>query len=309
VFASFDPGDIDASRSLQEGPRVLKRFLEFAKHGRIDDSAPTGETADSPFEEDVADVIRGLGFLADPQVGAAGFRIDLGVRHPDKPGTYLLAVECDGATYHSALWARERDRLRQGVRIEGANKGRPPVVETKPVEAEVIEAPEVVQRKMPAYRRYEGRVRASHEPHEAPLSMLDELVRVIVEAEGPVHLDEIARRVAVSFGKEKAGARIVASTRTALASLRSRDAFILCDADFWFNEAQAKSLPVRDRSAETGATLKAASISLLEIREALRIAREDNAGGDDEDLIRSAARLLGFKRVGPDLRDRILQGL
>ncbi|MBH9879333.1 hypothetical protein FFT64_18995, partial [Clostridioides difficile] len=84
---------------------------------------------------------------------------------------------------------------------------------------------------------------------------------------------------------------------------------ILCDADFWFNEAQAKSLPVRDRSAETGATLKAASISLLEIREALRIAREDNAGGDDEDLIRSAARLLGFKRVGPDLRDRILQGL
>jgi hypothetical protein len=37
------------------------------------------------------------------------------VRHPDKPGAYLLAVECEGATYHSALWARERDRLRQDV--------------------------------------------------------------------------------------------------------------------------------------------------------------------------------------------------
>src|SRR5271170_5991727 len=27
----------------------------------------------------------------------------------------VLAVECDGATYHRALWARERDRMRQEV--------------------------------------------------------------------------------------------------------------------------------------------------------------------------------------------------
>ena len=33
----------------------------------------------------------------------------------ERPGRYLLAVECDGATYHSALWARERDRLRQDI--------------------------------------------------------------------------------------------------------------------------------------------------------------------------------------------------
>ena len=115
VFASFDPADIDLSRTTAEGPRILRRFLEFAKNGRLDDSAPTGEDADSPFEEDVANVVRGYGFLADPQVGSAGFRIDLGIRHPDKPGAYILAIECDGAAYHSALWARERDRLRQDV--------------------------------------------------------------------------------------------------------------------------------------------------------------------------------------------------
>jgi very-short-patch-repair endonuclease len=45
----------------------------------------------------------------------AGFKIDLAVRHPKETGRYILAVECDGATYHSALWARERDRLRQDV--------------------------------------------------------------------------------------------------------------------------------------------------------------------------------------------------
>ncbi|NKD44991.1 DUF4011 domain-containing protein [Haematospirillum jordaniae] len=115
IFASFDPGDIDVSRSSREGPRVLKRFLDFAKTGIMESSVITGLDADSPFEEDVATVIRSFGYLADIQVGTAGFRIDIGVRHPSRPGQYLLAVECDGATYHSALWARERDRQRQDI--------------------------------------------------------------------------------------------------------------------------------------------------------------------------------------------------
>ena len=32
---------------------------------------------------------------------------------PAKPGRFVLAVECDGASYHSAPTARDRDRLRQ----------------------------------------------------------------------------------------------------------------------------------------------------------------------------------------------------
>ena len=48
-------------------------------------------------------------------MGVAGFRIDLGVRHPDYPHGYLLGVECDGRTYHSALSVRDRDRLREAV--------------------------------------------------------------------------------------------------------------------------------------------------------------------------------------------------
>ena len=70
---------------------------------------------DSPLEEDVASVIKGIGYPVDHQVGSTGFLIDLGVRDPERTSQYILAVECDGATYHSALWARERDRLRQEV--------------------------------------------------------------------------------------------------------------------------------------------------------------------------------------------------
>ena len=94
---------------------MLKRYLTFAELGILDQPAPTGNDYDSPFEEDVAGVIASFGFLVDPQVGTAGFKIDLGVRDPERPGRYVLAVECDGAAYHGALWARERDRLRQEI--------------------------------------------------------------------------------------------------------------------------------------------------------------------------------------------------
>jgi hypothetical protein len=351
VFASFDPGDIDPSRARGEGPRILRRFLDFAKSGRIEESVPTGDGADSPFEEDVADVIRSFGFLADPQVGSVGFRIDLGIRHPDKPGAYLLAIECDGATYHSALWARERDRLRQdvlehlgwrfhriwstdwfysrlveierlrvalmaardaseqGVRIDGANCQRP--VERQAIENSppISAIPEVVARQMPAYERAVFLVNSWEEPHEVGVSVLAELSKRIVASEGPIHVEEISRRIAACFGKEKAGSRIIAATRSSLGRAQLGDGELLSDGTFWFTRDQAEQPPVRDRAAESGATLKAANISILEIEAALAIAREDNAGGSDADLVRTAARLMGFRRVGPELQARIASAL
>jgi hypothetical protein len=41
------------------------------------------------------------------------YRIDLVAQHPQKPGRFVLAIECDGASYHLAPTARDRDRLRQ----------------------------------------------------------------------------------------------------------------------------------------------------------------------------------------------------
>src|SRR6202008_1756311 len=47
------------------------------------------------------------------QYGASGYRIDFAAKHPTQPGRMVLAIECDGAAYHSSVSARDRDRLRQ----------------------------------------------------------------------------------------------------------------------------------------------------------------------------------------------------
>ncbi len=118
LFVSFGSGEINLERATGEGPRVLKRFLQFAETGILEERRPTGFGFESAFEATVAAAIESFGYKVDAQVGSAGFRIDLAVRDPAEPGRYMLAVECDGATYHSSVWARERDRLRQEV-LEG----------------------------------------------------------------------------------------------------------------------------------------------------------------------------------------------
>jgi very-short-patch-repair endonuclease len=119
VFTSLNPGQIVADGGSR-GVRVLKEFLEYAAQGRITPGRSTGDPPDSDFERWFLSRLKAEGYAAHPQVGVAKYRIDIGVVHPDKQGSYILGVECDGATYHSSKPARDRDRLRQDV-LEGLN--------------------------------------------------------------------------------------------------------------------------------------------------------------------------------------------
>ena len=111
----------DFSSSTNEGVNHLQRYFDYAERGISALAFDVGRTvgdAESPFEESVIQRIGSWGYEVDSQVGQAGFRIDMAVRDPDRPGAYVLGIECDGAAYHSSLVARDRDRLRQEV-LEG----------------------------------------------------------------------------------------------------------------------------------------------------------------------------------------------
>jgi very-short-patch-repair endonuclease len=95
--------------------QFLKAYLEYAAGGgrRLPDEERAGEVPLNPFEADVRDALEARGIRTRLQFGASRYRIDLVAMHPARPGRPVLAIECDGASYHSSATARDRDRLRQ----------------------------------------------------------------------------------------------------------------------------------------------------------------------------------------------------
>lgn len=118
TFSSMTAADIRADENGNPGTYMLKRWLEYSATGVLDGGKLTHKEPDSEFEVFVIDQIKAMGCEAVPQVGVAGYFIDIGVKHPNWPHGFILGVECDGASYHSSKSARDRDRLRQEV-LEG----------------------------------------------------------------------------------------------------------------------------------------------------------------------------------------------
>ncbi len=118
VFSGMLADQIAAERSKSLGVRHFKAFLDYAARGAAalpaQDDGSLGDH-ESPFEEMVAEALDRLGWQIVPQVGISGFRVDLGIKHPDRAGSYLAGIECDGAAYHSSATARDRDKVREQV--------------------------------------------------------------------------------------------------------------------------------------------------------------------------------------------------
>jgi very-short-patch-repair endonuclease len=118
VVTSILPHELDLTRLTtgNMGVFALQGYLDYAYNGGIIPEKAKGPgIPESDFEIAVKEALEFRGYQVDSQVGFSGFRIDLGIRHPDFPTQYILGVECDGATYHSHRTARDRDRLRQEV--------------------------------------------------------------------------------------------------------------------------------------------------------------------------------------------------
>ena len=115
AFSAMRAGDIRVNPNSSRGVKALKGYLEYAETGRLDTWKETDRPPDSDFEVAVADSLRRHGIECVAQLGVSDYFIDLAVKHPDVADGYILAIECDGATYHSAKSVRDRDRLRQMV--------------------------------------------------------------------------------------------------------------------------------------------------------------------------------------------------
>jgi very-short-patch-repair endonuclease len=116
VFTSMQPEQIVIGENSSRGVVSMRDYLEYARGGVLPDRGKISDPQpESDFEIAVARVVQQAGYAVRPQVGVAGYFVDLGVYHPDRHGEFVLGIECDGAAYHSARSARDRDRIREAV--------------------------------------------------------------------------------------------------------------------------------------------------------------------------------------------------
>ncbi len=118
LVAGFSHHDMDPGRSASEGVELLRQYLEFAASGGTEMGGSLSDEPLNAFELNIMRQLERRGVPVTPQYGVAGYRLDFACGHPEQPGRMVLAIEADGAAYHSTPTARDRDRLRQQV-LEG----------------------------------------------------------------------------------------------------------------------------------------------------------------------------------------------
>ena len=340
VFTNLTAADIDLNRSRARGVVALKRFFKYAETAILDVPIPTGQGPDSPFEEAVADALSGHRLDIDLQVGSAGFRIDLAVRDPERPGHYLLGIECDGASYHSAQWARDRDRLRQQVlegmgwtihriwstdwfrnpeheirrvleRVEAARSGahsthsKPAPVHTASTSIRRIEADdEVPVSSDVSYTMATVQLRTwGIELHEISVADMAGGIVQVVLVESPVHLAEVTRRIMQAVGVSKAGRRIREAVQSG-AHFAQRKGQIRIQGDFlWLPDMVTPT--VRDRSKLPASSRKVEMIAPEEIAVAMQEAVRHAHGLTHEEVPTETSRLFGFARTTESMQQHL----
>jgi hypothetical protein len=138
------------------------------------------------------------------------------------------------------------------------------------------------------------------------LPTLTDIVVKVVEIEGPIHREEVARRITSLWGRARTGNRISESISRAIQSgIRSGD--LRADLEF-VSHTQQSAVPVRCRSNVTkgAANLKNPEmIPPAELRQAIHYLVADHVGLGRGEIPATVAKVLGFKAASAKLKDVI----
>lgn len=118
LVSSVKCEDFDERRMSSEGPKLLKKYVEFAQRGiaSLESKLKAGAAnLESSFEDTVAKFLENNGYAVKRMVGCSGLRVDIAVVDPKDQGSFILGVRCDGGMYKKARTARERERTMNSV--------------------------------------------------------------------------------------------------------------------------------------------------------------------------------------------------
>ncbi|MBR4686318.1 MAG: HRDC domain-containing protein [Candidatus Methanomethylophilaceae archaeon] len=125
IVSSFEPKELQVEDNKNDGPRVLKKYLQYADaissgnrdladailHSFGDQRWSEPEEFNSGrIADKVYNALLRKGYTVERNVGIGGYQIDLAVKQNDR---YILGIECDSRLYEMSDSTRERDYHRQ----------------------------------------------------------------------------------------------------------------------------------------------------------------------------------------------------
>lgn len=343
VFTNITAEDIDLNRSNKRGIYTLKRFLYFAQHGDFLAKDESELVAKTPFEDLVKSSLEEKGYHVRKNVGTAGFYLDLAVIDSKYPDRYILGIQCDGENYAKARSARDRDRLREQVltnmgwnlyRVWSVSWYRNPARELQALLEAIEEAQgkslmedvseatyreeftdlmreELVEPSSASFELYEiaelPKMSSSLNLHQHPLEEIVEWVEYIVKIEGPIHFEEMARRIVNAVGVSKLGARM-RDTLTIASHLAEKKRTIRRVGDFLWRGKQNEP-PVRDRTNLPATSKKIQYIAPEEIAFAVLQIIDRSIAIVPEALFPLVSRALGFGRLTEEVRNEVARAI
>lgn len=332
LVGSILPTDINIDAISMEGPKLLRSYIDFAMHGSsvLENIITENDIVehDSPFEASVYNFLDRKGYKLATQVGCSGYKIDIVVKHPTLSGQYILGVECDGAAYHSARTARERDRLRQDVlenmgwkiyRIWSTDWIKDPVTEgTRLVNAiedalagyardeepkttekaqqhqnEFVIIEEENTAKVDELNPYGFEKQAPYTYNDLQRNArgyieIDSILELIIRKRYPLHFNALCREMAPLLGSEKATTKVKQRVMAGLNMMRDR---VVRKGQFYYPADYEKIL------VHIPNTRKIDEISTDEIAEAMFIIASQLVGVTEKTLCEETSRAFGFKRM------------
>lgn len=329
LVTSMHSTDITVKDLENGGKRLFREYLDYAEHGEIAleraVSVNAFEEFDSEFELEVYDFLKEKGYKCDTQVGVSNFRIDIGLKRSEATD-YVLAIECDGASYHSSRNARDRDRLRQSI-LEGMGWKFYRIWSTDWFKNNAVEKQRLIEAVEAALSKSDNAPKATtqkkseinfekviSEQHlrfpeyvmaddirviyakKTPLAAVAEIVRV----EAPVSEEWVMKRIAPMFGRSKVTNVVRDSYNRMMFNCYNygiirRNGFLYNSSDSYVMRVPAKGGEKRDIKY----------IALEELAAGMWVIIKENVTVDKDGLFTSIAKELGFQRVGEAIVERL----
>ncbi len=341
LVASIRYTDINLNNTGSEGARLLRAYLDYAQNGEqalertITVSAR--DQFDSYFEQEVCDFLRDKGYTVDTQVGCSGYRIDLGVRKPNS-SNYILAVECDGAAYHSSRNARDRDSLRQRVlenmgwsfyRVWSTDWYRNGAVEKERLLQAVknaVTAADLPKNEecrstkaaTPVQEKVENRFFKEINDSQTVFPEYKELdavqiiakhkyslqsgIREILEIEAPISEDYLLKRIVKLFGREKVTKAVVGEFNKMM--FRCENMGIIRRNGFLYLQG---SREIKFRIPGDRRDIK--QISTEELADGFYTLLTQNVSATKDGIFKTMTNLLGFSRTGESIVEKYEKAL